>query len=58
MSTKPGAATFPSLDLGALARRYEEGARPAEVLAEIFALLDERGDDGVWIAVAPIGRSC
>src|SRR4051812_16932514 len=50
MSTKPAAANFPSLDLGVLARRYEEGARPAEVLAEIFALIDERGDDGVWIA--------
>ncbi len=50
MSTKPGAAMFPSLDLGALAGRYEDGARPAEILAEIFALLDERGEDGVWIA--------
>ena len=50
MSTKPSAAAFPSLDLGVLARRYEDGARPAEVLAELFALLDERGDDGVWIA--------
>src|SRR5580692_5155784 len=54
MSTKSAAATFPSLDLGALARRYEDGARPAEVLAEIFAVMDarvdERGEDGVWIA--------
>src|SRR5437868_4476115 len=50
MSTKSGTATFPSLALGVLARRYEEGARPAEVLAEIFAIIDERGDDGVWIA--------
>ncbi|HTB60036.1 MAG TPA: allophanate hydrolase [Polyangia bacterium] len=54
MSTKPAAATFPSLDLGALGSRYEDGARPAEVLAEIFAVMDarvdERGEDGVWIA--------
>jgi allophanate hydrolase len=54
MSTKPPAATFPSLDLGALAGRYEDGARPAEVLAELFAVMDARvdegGDDSVWIA--------
>jgi allophanate hydrolase len=54
MSTKSAVATFPSLDLGALARRYEDGARPAEVLSEIFAVMDarvdERGEDGVWIA--------
>jgi allophanate hydrolase len=50
MSTKPAAVNFPSLDLAVLGRRYGEGARPAEVLAEIFAAIDERGDDGVWIA--------
>jgi allophanate hydrolase len=50
MSKKSATTTFPSLDLGVLARRYEEGARPAEVLAEIFAAIDGRGDDAVWIA--------
>ncbi len=52
MSASPAKGSLPSLDLGALARRYEQGARPVEVVAEIFARLDARGDDGVWIAVA------
>jgi allophanate hydrolase len=52
MSKKPAAATFPSLALGVLGRRYDDGARPAEILAELFAVIDQRGDDGVWIASA------
>ena len=60
MSTKPGTSTFPSLDLGALARRYEDGARPAEVLAErgeeAIAVVCEQGLHGLQLLAPPLDR--
>ncbi|WP_204040140.1 allophanate hydrolase [Acrocarpospora phusangensis] len=45
-----------SLQIAALARGYAAGAyTPADVVAEVFRRIGERGDDGVWITLRPIG---
>ena len=46
-----------SLDGATLARRYRDGKfEPAEVVEEVFARIERRGVDGVWIALAPRER--
>jgi allophanate hydrolase len=42
-----------SLDAATLAREYRNGERePADVVDEVFARIEQRGADGVWIALA------
>src|SRR5579871_3849897 len=46
-------STDASLDLHALARR---GASPTDVVEDVLARIARRGDDGVWISLAPRER--
>ena len=48
------AGPTPSLSLGSLTRAYAEGmATPASHCRGVLQRIHERGDDGVWITVAP-----
>ncbi|PJI40942.1 allophanate hydrolase [Ferrovibrio sp.] len=42
-----------SLDLKTLAAAYERGLRPTELVAAIYDRIAARGEDNVWIALAP-----
>ena len=58
MSTGDQASTargaLDALDLGTLSRRYSDGtATPLDVVAEVHARIEKRGDDAVWIATTP-----
>jgi allophanate hydrolase len=49
--------TQDSLDLHALAERQARGAAsPSQTIEEVLARIESRGDDGVWITVAPRER--
>jgi allophanate hydrolase len=46
-----------SLDLRSLGQRYERGdVDPRAVVQAIARAIQERGDDGVWISVAPLAQ--
>jgi allophanate hydrolase len=45
---------FPLLTIPDLRERYAKGENPADVLREIYVRIAERGDDAVWIHLAPI----
>ena len=45
---------FPALDIAGLRREYAAGKTIADVLAEVHRRIAERGDDHVWLHLAPI----
>src|SRR5262245_31446074 len=48
---------MPSFTLDALARDLDSGAlKPTDVVEDVLARIAARGDDGVWISVAPRDR--
>ena len=46
-----------SFDAAALSNAYQDGTlTPADVVEEVLARIAVRGDDGVWLALAPRER--